>query len=171
MISSLCLNKHLNAMIFLLPLYICKWIKYSHCSCKLCSIFNQQMTSSSVFLREDCLQSSEEASLQLEASFDGDFCTLEWEHWLNRMQPFAEACPFCFRKTGTFLTLLLLTQTDVIGSREQKLQASSLPPSGRASPSVFLAKEALRVLASWFPRTAGRAAPELPPPFPPVSPC
>lgn len=47
-----------------------------------------------------------------------------------------------------FLNSLLLSQTDVTGSREKKLQANSLPPSGRASPCLFLKKEALKELCA-----------------------
>jgi len=51
----------------------------------------------------------------------------------------------------TFLTSLLLTQTDTTGSREKKLQANSLPPRGRASPWLF----------SWQKRHSGSWHPDL----------
>lgn len=76
MICSPHLNKHLNAIIFLLTPYIFKWIKHSFYT--LCSIFGWKMTSPAVFLKD--------ASLQLEASFEVDFCMLECEYyWLNKM--------------------------------------------------------------------------------------
>lgn len=71
----------------------------------LISIFNQKMASSAFVLKD--------ASLQLKANFEVDFCMLEWEYyWLNRMLPLAPAYPFCSRKMGTSFFYLTFAYPD-----------------------------------------------------------
>ena len=66
---------------------------------KSCSIFYQEMTSSAVFLKD--------ANLQPEASFEADFCMLEWEYLLVKQDvATCHSLSFLLQENGNLLFFL-----------------------------------------------------------------